>query len=81
MHRNCGVYGVKLFQKLITGDYPVDILGKEEMLYIESHVTVSTSSLDLTWSSSFQLDDLLSLFILLPYIDVGNLLRVRTLSS
>ena len=46
MHRNCGVYGVKLFQKLITGDYPVDILGKEEMLYIESHIRVSTSSLD-----------------------------------
>ena len=81
MHRNWGVYEVKLFQKSIIGDYLVDILGKEEMLYIESHVTVSTSSLDLTWSSSFQLDDLLSLFILLPYIDVGNLLRVRTLSS
>ena len=81
MHRNCGVYEVKLFQKSIIGDYLVDILGKEEMLYIESHVMVSTSSLDLTWSSSFQLDDLLSLFILLPYIDVGNLLRVRTLSS
>ena len=41
MHRNCGVYGVKLFQKSITGDYLVDILGKEEMLYIESHVTWS----------------------------------------
>ena len=41
VHRNCGVYGVKLFQKSITGDYLVDILGKEEMLYIESHVTWS----------------------------------------
>ena len=32
MHRNCDVYGIKLFQKSITDNYSVDILGKKETL-------------------------------------------------